>query len=378
MIHFPSNPQDRHPFHANCLFAACLLTFLTVLPAASAGELHDAAIKGDIVRMQSILNQNPRAANESNADGDTPLHSAALTGQNMAAQFLLANGADVNSRNTLTGATPLLSAAMTGHRTMAEILLAAGANVNQSSNQGTTPLHVAAYQGHKPMVELLLARSVNVNLKDQTGLLPVQWALLTDNKDIALTLLMADPEVQSGKSPVNTITPPAPYNNRETVKLREQILALTRALREADAGRDSAREELERLQIINRETIERMQRELDQCSREKQTSVDEHTARLSQANDKITELERQISLLINQAQSGTAIPDDAELVRVQTKMAGIIAAMQASEINRRTLNNEIAHLKVVLSQMRERLRQLQMLSGDKPKQTTPPVAEKQE
>lgn len=97
----------RRPATA-CALALCL----AVGGSLTAGELHDSAIKGDMVRMQSLLNQNPRAVNEANADGDTPLHCAALTGQNMAAQFLLDNGADANSRNTLTGATPLLAAAM--------------------------------------------------------------------------------------------------------------------------------------------------------------------------------------------------------------------------------------------------------------------------
>jgi ankyrin repeat protein len=61
--------------------------------SAYCGEIHDAAIKGDLTKVKALLKDNPNlVASESN-NGFKPLHYAVSSGHKDVAELLLRHGA---------------------------------------------------------------------------------------------------------------------------------------------------------------------------------------------------------------------------------------------------------------------------------------------
>jgi ankyrin repeat protein len=139
-------------------------------------EIHDAAKAGNLEKIKTRLAQAPKAVNEKDQEGRTPLHVAVIEGKKEAAELLIAAGADVNARDN-AGLTPLhlavSSAAPTGPTDIVELLLARGADVKAKDNTGGTPLHTATLaavtSGRTDILELLIARGADVNAKDNAG-----------------------------------------------------------------------------------------------------------------------------------------------------------------------------------------------------------------
>jgi ankyrin repeat protein len=114
-----------------------LFTLIWSIPAFS-GEIHDAAIKGDLAKVKSLLEKNPELVSSKDKDGFTPL--------------------------------------FVSHKDVVELLLAKGADVNSKDNNGNRPLHWAAEMGCEDVVKLLLANGADVNARDYNGFTPLHWA----------------------------------------------------------------------------------------------------------------------------------------------------------------------------------------------------------
>jgi cytohesin len=149
------------------------------------GEIHDAASRGDLEQVKTLLKADPDLVFSRGEGNDwTPLHEATDAGHKEVVVFLLANKAEVNAKNK-KGGTPLHMAASEGYKEIAELLLANKAEVNARGTNNATPLHLAALMGHKDLVELLLAHKAEVNAKCNDGTTPLHWAVAKDHKDVA-------------------------------------------------------------------------------------------------------------------------------------------------------------------------------------------------
>jgi len=136
---------------------AALLAILLALAWSSPArcdEIHDAAKKGDLAKVQALLKDHPDLVFSKDKYGETPLHWAASAGHKDVAELLLANKADVNSKDN-SGCTPLVGASSNGHKDVVELLLANGADVNVSCWANKTALGIAKDNQHKEVVELL-------------------------------------------------------------------------------------------------------------------------------------------------------------------------------------------------------------------------------
>ncbi|HEY3857123.1 MAG TPA: ankyrin repeat domain-containing protein [Verrucomicrobiae bacterium] len=156
-------------------FCGILIT-LACSHLAFCGEIHDAARDGDLVKVKTLLKDNPDLVFSKDIDGKTPLHWAVMHDRMDAANFLLTQKANVNAKEK-TGLTPLHWAAMKCFRDMAELLLSKKAEVNSRSIDGRTPLDWAAAQDCKDVAELLLANKAKVNVKTYNGFTPLHTAL---------------------------------------------------------------------------------------------------------------------------------------------------------------------------------------------------------
>lgn len=159
-----------------------------VLGSAAWGDpIHDAAMKGDVKKIQSILAADPKAVAAQDKNGDTPLHLAALHGQDKAVQALLDAGADVNAKNKYGSFGPSeLGDAIAGassHRDPVALLNVHGDQVSGGTN-GYTPLHLAIFSiNHKKIVQMLVAKGADVNAQAASGATPLYFAVLRDQKD---------------------------------------------------------------------------------------------------------------------------------------------------------------------------------------------------
>jgi ankyrin repeat protein len=128
-------------------------------------EIFDAAQKGDLAKLKSLVQNNPNLVNAKNKDDDTPLHIAADAGHLEIARFLIQSGADVNSMNSSLR-NPVLMAGYQGHKDVVKLLLENGANFDYVDDRGYTPLRWAAVRGKKDVVELYVAKGAKISIHE--------------------------------------------------------------------------------------------------------------------------------------------------------------------------------------------------------------------
>jgi ankyrin repeat protein len=108
-------------------FVLMLAMALAFVAQASAGEIHDAAVRGDGSRVLALVEQSPEVIDDLRADGMTALGIAAIKGDDRLVRLLLGHRANPRLKD-LAGFTPMLSAAEHGHVVVVKLLLDAGAD----------------------------------------------------------------------------------------------------------------------------------------------------------------------------------------------------------------------------------------------------------
>jgi ankyrin repeat protein len=150
-------------------------------------DLPKAAERGDVKRLQEILDREPARVNEQSVV-NYPLHSALGQNQIRAAKLLIDRGADVNTKG-LDGMTALHLCAShdSAKNEVARLLLDRGAYIEAVDRYGRTPLHFAAeeqiggFRVARGLIRLLKARGAHY------GIAPA--ALLGDAKRVREALV---------------------------------------------------------------------------------------------------------------------------------------------------------------------------------------------
>lgn len=191
-------------------------------------DLIDAVRRGDTARVQSLLDQEPRALGRGDSHGMTPLLWAAWHGHAAMLQLLLSRGADAAARDS-RGATALMLAAERGHLDAARLLAPlagpdergealrhaaaegrielavwlldeTGAALEYGGTDGKTPLIRATLGGHAALAEELLRRGADAEARgssflpfenrDDFGWHPLHYA--ADRRHALLVQLLLD------------------------------------------------------------------------------------------------------------------------------------------------------------------------------------------
>lgn len=203
------------------------------LSGGCASELYNAAERGDLKAVQTLVGQGGTINERTGIDGDVPLVGAAGSGKLEVVQFLLDHGADVNKANDFES-TALHLAAAGGHLPIAQLLIDRGAGVNSQNRFKFTPLAIAASKGHTQIVRLLLERGADVSIPDYWGTQPLWWAVRDAGNAEVVQLLLAhgaDPGIKGREIDImQDWRPPL------TVAQEKGNSKIIRLLQQAEAG----------------------------------------------------------------------------------------------------------------------------------------------
>ena len=161
-------------FGKSIITGVCLVTLLAVtggpvLAYAPDAPLANAAMRGDLEAVRSLLAAGQADVNVAQGDGTTALHWAAYRDDAEMARLLVDAGAEIGPKTRLGDITPLFMAAKNGSAEMIGLLLDAGADARSTNANGTTPLMLAAAAGSEASLGILLDRGADVNAQDTTN-----------------------------------------------------------------------------------------------------------------------------------------------------------------------------------------------------------------
>jgi uncharacterized protein len=175
-----------------CALAFCLTSYAAIQPSPVA----DAAVKGDVATVKSLLAQKADV-NAPQADGATAIQWAAYTNNQALADLLIKSGANVKQANH-DGATPLSLAAINGNAAMIEKLLQAGADPNERQPNGETALMLASRNGNVDAIKALIAHKADPNLKENLrGTTAIMWAAEQSHPDAVKLLAASGADVKA-------------------------------------------------------------------------------------------------------------------------------------------------------------------------------------
>lgn len=187
--------------HSSCFKVPFIISVLLLTlfggKLGHAGEIHDAAAKGDIEKVATMLKANPDLVSSKDTNGWTPLNRAAKKGHKKVAELLLAYKADVNAPDN-DGNTPLHNAIKYRRREVVEWLLENHADIEAKDKYNDwTALHIAAVDGYLEESKLLLSRKANPNAKGKCDATPLHLAAGRGYKEVVELLLANGAEVNA-------------------------------------------------------------------------------------------------------------------------------------------------------------------------------------
>ncbi|HUQ16508.1 MAG TPA: ankyrin repeat domain-containing protein [Candidatus Saccharimonadales bacterium] len=150
-------------------------------------DLFEAAAVGDVERVRDLLSTGATRATDYNTDGFHALGLAAFFRHFEVLKVLLDSGADVQapSQNQMRVTALHSAVADRGDREIALALIAAGADPNAKQRHGWTPLHGAAGSGDRAVIGALLTAGADPTLANDDGKRAADIAREAGHADIA-------------------------------------------------------------------------------------------------------------------------------------------------------------------------------------------------
>jgi ankyrin repeat protein len=218
-------------------FGVMMVTLLASGAVPPEAPLADAAMRGDLSRVEVLLQQGADV-NAAQGDGMTALHWAAELGHADMAARILEAGADVSVKTRVGDYTPLHVAARGGHADVTRVLLEAGADPSmRTGTGGTMPLHFAASTASEETVAALLEFGASVDSREEHwGQTALMFAASAGRMPTVRTLLAAGAEVNAASGVMDMRQRAA--EDRAAGQIRDEIIAGFRA--EAGVGPDEA------------------------------------------------------------------------------------------------------------------------------------------
>jgi uncharacterized protein len=179
---------------------ALILIFSLGVFGAASSPVADAAMKGDVAGVKSLIQQKADV-NAPQADGATAIQWAAYRNNLVMADALIAAGANVKLANR-DGATALRLASLNGNAPMIERLLKAGADPNERGPKGELPLLFASRNGNVDAIQVLLDHGADINGKETLrGTTALMWAAEQGNAPAVKYLIQRGADLGAASNP---------------------------------------------------------------------------------------------------------------------------------------------------------------------------------
>jgi len=144
-----------------------------VIPERLVSIISDYAFSGNVEGVRRVLDSNPKARDERQYQGNTPLHIAAQQGRLEVIRLLLDRGAPVDTLNDeRQTAFQQAAIAYRSNISLLALMISRGADVNHSDSKGNTALHGAVASGSPDQIPFLLACGANPFAKNFEGKYP--------------------------------------------------------------------------------------------------------------------------------------------------------------------------------------------------------------
>ncbi|XP_055939713.1 ankyrin repeat and SAM domain-containing protein 6-like isoform X2 [Argiope bruennichi] len=168
--------QSAMDFAITCFHQEIILFLESVMVSKYANEGSETAdiflaVKsGDILKVKSVLKQNPESVNAvSPHDGMTPLMLAAMLGYNNIINLLICSGGKLDSQDLENGWTALMYAIFHRRSQTVELLLKKGASIDFRASNGFTALDLARHLDSSDAnnIEILASKFLSTNLSSR-------------------------------------------------------------------------------------------------------------------------------------------------------------------------------------------------------------------
>ncbi len=143
---------------------ACLMLIASVPNVSMSGEIHRAARKGNVERIDQLISEMV-SVDAKDGDNQTPLFIALKFGRLALVKYLISKGADI----TIVGGgadgsqgNALHVAVLWGHLEVVKTLLTAGADSDFDDPVMGTPLHIALARGHEQIAVLIRSKGTTI------------------------------------------------------------------------------------------------------------------------------------------------------------------------------------------------------------------------
>jgi len=150
---------------------------------ASGETIVEAAKKGDIKTVKSILAEEPAKLNATNKEKYTALHWACMRGHWDVAKYLIEKGADLNVVGG-DGGTQINWAVHHDNVDIIKLLVENGAKLNIRNQWGMTELHTAIWRGNIHVVEYLLDNGSDPTVKTKEGWAAMHYAYRSGHDNV--------------------------------------------------------------------------------------------------------------------------------------------------------------------------------------------------
>lgn len=154
-------------------------------------SLHEAALAGDLARVEALAKAAPSIVDLLSPDGWTALHLSAFFGHDAVTLRLLELGGDARIQSRAMEQNLPLHAACAGRRTGTKAfaaLIAATGDPDALQKQGYTALQIAAGNGFTEAAEALLAAGADRTKKTPEGKTPADLARERGHAELAKRL----------------------------------------------------------------------------------------------------------------------------------------------------------------------------------------------
>ncbi len=190
------------------LLMTVFLCVFIVVPSVISDEIHDAAKKGDLEKIQKILDKNPELLDTPDKSGFTPLHWAVIYGKKDMIEYLIGRGADIKGhREALRGWTPLQAALFAYNNDVADLLVIHGALDDLDREEGLTYLYQAASSGNASLIDKLIEKGMPAAARNKYGDTPLHKVAVKGHISAAEALLKNGADIDAknlkGEAPIH-------------------------------------------------------------------------------------------------------------------------------------------------------------------------------